>query len=70
MVATGPPIINSIVLSSFIASPNCEVNTTDLNLPVIITLQHDVSCSSIHVNCIKVMLHYRKYNTATHNVCS
>ena len=42
MVATGPPIVNSVVLSSFIASPNCEVNTSDLNLPVLITLQHDV----------------------------
>lgn len=52
MVATGPPIINSVVLSSFIASPNCEVNTTDLNLPVLITLQHDVNCSSIQVNCM------------------
>ena len=42
MVATGPPIVNSVVLSSFIASPNCEVNTSNLNLPVLITLQHDV----------------------------
>ena len=67
MVATGPPIINSIVLSSFIASPNCEVNTTDLNLPVLITLQHDVSCSSIKVNCMKLTLCYRKYSMATHN---
>lgn len=44
MVATGPPIINSVVLSSFIASPNCEVNTSALDYPVLITLQHDVRC--------------------------
>ena len=44
MVATGPPIVNSVVLSSFIASPNCEVNTSVLELPVLITLQHDVRC--------------------------
>lgn len=42
MAATGPPIINSVVLSSFITSPNCEVNTSVLRFPVLITLQHDV----------------------------
>jgi len=42
MVPTGPPIVNSVVLSTFIASPNCQVNTSILNAPVIITLQHDV----------------------------
>jgi len=42
MVPKGPPIVNSVVLSTFIASPNCEVNTSVLNTPVFITLQHDV----------------------------
>ena len=42
MVPTGPPIVNSVVLSTFIASPNCDVNTSVLNTPVFITLKHDV----------------------------
>ena len=52
MVPIGPPVINSVVLSSFIASPNCEVNTSVLNLPVLVTLQHDVRCChKIHCKC-------------------
>ena len=67
MVATGPPIVNSVVLSSFIASPNCEVNTSVLELPVLITLQHDVRCCHTH-SLYTMILYYRKYNMAIHSV--
>ncbi|XP_065919706.1 cadherin EGF LAG seven-pass G-type receptor 3-like [Dysidea avara] len=41
-VPIGVPVVNSVVLSTFVASPNCQVNTSVLKTPVIITLQHDI----------------------------
>jgi len=48
-VPTGVPIVNSVVLSTFVESPNCQVNTSILKTPIIITLQHDVRYGLIHV---------------------
>ena len=58
-------LVNSIIISASLYSPNCTLNTTDLSRPVQITLHHvnqsldDPTCSFLDD---KRFDHYSKHN--------